>query len=89
MDLLMTPPSIDLSNRDWVIHTRTEERPPVFLSKDPTIENSMISDGCRIESGAEIVNCVLSPGVIVESDAKVGKLNHSYRCLHREKCANI
>jgi glucose-1-phosphate adenylyltransferase len=71
MDLLMTPPSIDLSNRDWVIHTRTEERPPVFLSKDPSIENSMISDGCRIESGAEVVNCVLSPGVIVESDAKL------------------
>lgn len=69
MDLLKTPPSIDLNNREWVIHTRTEERPPVFLSEDHKIISSMISDGCKIERGAVVDHCVLSPGVVVESGA--------------------
>jgi glucose-1-phosphate adenylyltransferase len=71
MDLLETPPSINLNNREWVIHTRTEERPPVFLHQDHKIVNSMISDGCTIESGAEVVSCVLSPGVTVAEGATV------------------
>ncbi len=69
MDLLRIPHSIDLNNREWVIHTRTEERPPVFLAEDHKIIYSMISDGCEIESGAVVDHCVLSPGVIVESGA--------------------
>lgn len=71
MDLLQAPPSLNLNNRDWVIHTRTEERPPVFLHTDHKIVNSMISDGCTIESGAEVINCVLSPGVTVGEGAKL------------------
>ncbi len=71
MDLLKSPPSINLNNRDWVIHTRTEERPPVFLNCEHKITNSMISDGCHIESGAVVENCVLSPGVTVGSGAKI------------------
>ncbi len=71
MDLLKTPPSINLNNRDWVIHTRTEERPPVFLNCEHKITNSMISDGCHIESGAVVENCVLSPGVTVGSGARI------------------
>lgn len=69
MDLLKIPPSIDLNNREWVIHTRTEERPPVFFAEDHKIVYSMISDGCKVESGAVIDHCVLSPGVVVESGA--------------------
>jgi glucose-1-phosphate adenylyltransferase len=71
MDLLKSPPSLDLNNREWIIHTRTEERPPVFLYHDHKIINSMISDGCRIEAGAEVINCVLSPGVVIGLGAKV------------------
>jgi len=71
MDLLKSPPPIDLNNRQWIIHTRTEERPPVFLYHDHKIINSMISDGCRIGAGAEVNNCVLSPGVIIGEGAKV------------------
>lgn len=73
MDLLGEEP-IDLNNRSWIIHTRTEERPPVRIQKGAIIENSMITDGCDIASGARIVNSVLSPGVRVESGAFI---NHS------------
>ena len=67
MELLKTPPSINLHNRSWVIHTRTEERPPAMINKGSTVVDSMICDGCIIESGAQVINSVLSPGVYVHS----------------------
>lgn len=71
MDLLATPPSIDLNDRSWIIHTRTEERPPVRLSRGSVVCDSMIADGCVIERGAIIERSVLSPGVRVMSGAKI------------------
>ncbi len=71
MDLLKTPPSFDLNNRTWVIHTRTEERPPARISAGAVIDNSMISDGCMIDRGARIVRSILSPGVHVEEGALI------------------
>jgi glucose-1-phosphate adenylyltransferase len=71
MDLLVTPPPIDLNDRSWVIHTRTEERPPVRIVSGATILDSMITDGCVIEQGARIERSVLSPGVSVASGAVV------------------
>jgi glucose-1-phosphate adenylyltransferase len=73
MDLLETPPKLNLYNRDWIIHTRTEERAPVMISKDACIEDSMICDGCIIEKGAKIVRSILSPGVVVRSGAVVNE----------------
>lgn len=71
MDLLKTPASIDLNNRSWVIHTRTEGRPPVFLSAGTDIQNSMLSDGCVVRKGARVINSVLSPGVLVQEGAHI------------------
>jgi glucose-1-phosphate adenylyltransferase len=67
MDLLTDPPSIDLNDRSWIIHTRTEERPPVRIARGATIIDSMITDGCVISTGATIERSVLSPGVQVKS----------------------
>jgi glucose-1-phosphate adenylyltransferase len=69
LDLLQTPPPVDFNNRDWIIHTRTEERPPVYIQKGAIVEDSLISDGCQIQAGARVTRSVLSPGVIVESGA--------------------
>lgn len=71
MDLLQSHPSIDLNNRSWVIHTRTEERPPVYMASGSEVCNSMISDGCVIKEGATVINSVLSPGVIVQEGARI------------------
>lgn len=71
MELLKTPPSINLHNRSWIIHTRTEERPPVTLREGSVVVDSMICDGCTIESGAQVINSILSPGVYVHSGAVV------------------
>jgi glucose-1-phosphate adenylyltransferase len=71
MDLLVTPPPIDLNDRSWIIHTRTEERPPVWISGHGVFEESLITDGCQIESEAHVERSVLSPGVCVGRGAVV------------------
>jgi glucose-1-phosphate adenylyltransferase len=71
MDLLSSPPPIDLNDRSWIIHTRTEERPPVRISNGAVILDSMITDGCVIEAGAKIERSVLSPGVSIAAGALV------------------
>ena len=71
MDLLQTPPPINLNNRQWIIHTRTEERPPVWIASGATLHDSMISDGCEISPGAIIERSVLSPGVLVAEGAVI------------------
>ena len=71
MDLLMNEPQLKLNDRSWVIHTRTEERPPSKIKSGAIIMDSMISDGCIIEDGAVIERSILSPGVIIKKDAKI------------------
>ena len=71
MDLLKEDPELKLNDRTWVIHTRTEERPPSKIQNGAIIKNCMISDGCVIEEGAVIENSVLSPGVIVKKGARI------------------
>ena len=69
MDLLVDKPRLDMLDRGWVIHTRSEERPPVSIRSQATIVNSLITDGCVIEGTVE--QSVLSPGVMVQQGAVV------------------
>jgi glucose-1-phosphate adenylyltransferase len=71
MDMLHDPPPINLNDRNWIIHTRTEERPPVRIASSAIIQDSMLSDGCVIEPGARITRSVLSPGVVMRRGAVV------------------
>jgi len=69
MDLLADKPRLDMLDREWVIHTRSEERPPVNIRSQATIAHSLITDGCVIEGIVE--QSVLSPGVMVRPGAVV------------------
>ncbi|GAB4475948.1 MAG: glucose-1-phosphate adenylyltransferase [Anaerolineales bacterium] len=71
MDLLDEKPSIDLNDRSWVIHTRTEERPPARVARGAFIQDSLISDGCVIAAGAVVERSVLSPGVRVRANSVI------------------
>jgi len=71
MDLLSDPPPLDLNDRSWVIHTRTEERPPVRIASGAQVHDSMITDGCVVSSGAIVERSVLGAGVRVASGAVV------------------
>lgn len=69
MELLTEQPVFDLYDPTWVIHTRSEERPPAQLHGNAQVRNSLISHGCIIKGVVE--HSVLSPGVIVEEGAQV------------------
>jgi len=69
MDLLADSPPLDLMDRNWVIHTRSEERPPVNIRTGAVVAHSLITDGCVIEGTVEY--SVLSPGVRVGRGAVV------------------
>jgi len=69
MDLLLADPPLNLLDRNWVIHTRSEERPPVNIRTGATVSHSLITDGCIIEGQVEY--SVLSPGVRVRAGAVV------------------
>lgn len=71
MDLLASPPSLNLNDRTWVIHTKSEERPPVRMEASATIINSLITDGAVIAHGATVERSILSPGVYVGPGAVV------------------
>ena len=71
MDLLKRPPSLDLNDRSWVIHTLSEERPPVWVQAGATVRDSLLTDGTVISPGALVERSVLSPGVYVGPDAVV------------------
>lgn len=71
MDLLQHPPKLNLNDRTWIIHTRSEERPPVFIQEGAVVRNSMVADGCVIARGAVVERSVLSPGVYVGPEAVV------------------
>ncbi len=71
MDLLGSPPSLDLNDRSWIIHPRSEERPPVKIEAGAVVEDSMITDGAIVSAGAQVVRSVLSPGVYVGPNARV------------------
>jgi glucose-1-phosphate adenylyltransferase len=69
MELLGDNPPLNLNDREWIIHTRSEERPPVNLRTGATVSHSLISEGCIIEGSVEF--SVLSPGVRVRRGAVV------------------
>jgi glucose-1-phosphate adenylyltransferase len=71
MDLLDENAPLNMNDRSWVIHTRTEERPPALIARGAKISDSLLSGGVVIEKGAEVDRSVLSPGVVVKAGAVV------------------
>ena len=69
MDLIGADPILNMSDRDFRIFSRNVARPPQFIGTKATIENSLISEGCKING--TVINSVLSGGVIIEEGALV------------------
>lgn len=67
--LLHPETELDLYDPNWVIHTRSRERPPVKLGSSGQSCDSLLANGCVIDG--MVVNSVLSPGVRVERGAVV------------------
>lgn len=77
---------INLFDEDWKIYSRNSGMPGHKISANATVENSMITDGCRIrgtvkhsilfsgvkvEDGAVIEDAVIMGGTVIRSGAVV------------------
>jgi glucose-1-phosphate adenylyltransferase len=69
MALVDDNPELDLYDREWLIHTKSEERAPAQIGPTAQVHRSLISHGCVING--MVVNSVLSPGVRVDMGAVV------------------
>jgi glucose-1-phosphate adenylyltransferase len=69
MALISGQSELDLYDPKWVIHTRSEERAPVKVGPQATINQSMVCNGSIVRG--QVDRSVLSPGVYVSPGAVV------------------
>ena len=69
MALLEDSPELDMYDKEWLIHTRSEERAPARVGATSQVHRSLISHGCVVNG--TVVNSVLSPGVRIDVGAVV------------------
>jgi glucose-1-phosphate adenylyltransferase len=81
-ELLSNHPPLDPYELDWPIRTFQEQAPPARImysevgtnegpSGGPSISNSLISNGCILDEGAQVKESVLSPFVVVKRGGHV------------------
>lgn len=69
LELTNPMPPLNLYDPDWVVHTRSQERPPVKIDPQSEVKQSLISNGCVIKG--QVIHSVLSPGVYVSPGAVI------------------
>jgi glucose-1-phosphate adenylyltransferase len=69
MALLVETPPLDLYDPEWIIHTRSEERPAAEIGGDARVEGSLLCDGCRVNG--QVVRSIVAPGVVIAEGAMV------------------
>ena len=85
LELVRPHPRLALHDSGWPILTRDEERPPVWMGDDASIEDSLVANGCRIEG--RVSRSIVFPGVhvgpgaivsesVVMADTRIGATAH-------------
>ena len=69
MDLIGDNPILTLADHDFRIYSKNTARPPQYVGTEAVVDNSLISEGCRIYG--TVINSVVGSGVIVEKGAIV------------------
>jgi glucose-1-phosphate adenylyltransferase len=67
MDLIGESPILSLADQEFRIYSKNTARPPQYVGAGAKVDNSLISEGCRIYG--TVINSVVSGGVIVEEGA--------------------
>ncbi len=86
MDLLSPKVPLDLSDNTWRIYSRTAGLPPHYISREASVQNSLVSEGgdidgkvdfsvlfsgVTVEKGAEVRDSIIMPGATVKRGATV------------------
>ena len=69
MDLIGEEPILNLTDTNFRIYSKNNARPPQYVGTEAVVENSLISEGCRIFG--TVRNSVVSGGVVVEPGAVI------------------
>ncbi len=69
MELLKPHPAINLYERQWLIYTPLEDRPPVKLGREALVENSILGSGTIVNG--KVINSILFNGVYVSEGAEI------------------
>jgi glucose-1-phosphate adenylyltransferase len=69
MALLVETPALDLYDPDWVIHTKSEERPAAEIGPKARVEGNLVCDGCQIRGS--VTRSVIAPGAVIAEGAIV------------------
>ena len=69
IELVQPEPRLQLHDTRWPILTRDEERPAALVGGGASIEDSLVSNGCRIEGNVK--RSILFSGVTVGRDAEI------------------
>ncbi len=69
MDLLNEKTKFELDDADWTILTNAAQVVPAFIYSSAKVNNSLISQGCKIKGTIE--HSILSANVTVEKNAKI------------------
>ncbi len=69
MSLLSSHPPLDLYDPEWVIHTRSQEKPPVKVTPQSIVRQSLVANGAIIHG--RVYRSVISHGVYVAPGAEV------------------
>jgi glucose-1-phosphate adenylyltransferase len=69
MALLVETPALDMYDPEWIIHTRSEERPAALIGIEARVEGNLLCDGCQVYGS--VVRSIVAPGVIVAPGAVV------------------
>ncbi len=84
MDLLGKSPKFDLYDREWRIFSRTNALPPQYIGKTAHIDNSIVTEGCKIYGRVE--NSLISEGVTVEEGCCVSDSVIMSGCVLKRGC---
>ena len=86
MELLGTPPTFDINDKKWRIFSRTSADAPHFVGEsgqitnslitegceiDGVVENSVLSNGVKVERGAFVKDSVIMSDVVIKAGAAV------------------
>ena len=89
MDLLDESTKFAFDNEDWTILTLAEQRIPAFIYSSASVNNCLISNGCKIkgsvehsilsanvtvEKNAEVIDSIILPNAIIEKGVKLSKV---------------
>ena len=69
MDMLGDPPLLDLDDPSWRIYTRNPVMAPHYVSKEASIKNSLVTEGCVVRG--EVEHTVLFCGAKLDEGCKV------------------